>query len=383
MSSPRFLLILSLILIATTLRTPITAIGPLFADISATLSLSATSTGIIASLPLLLFALMSPITARMANRWGLQKPISLALVLMMLGLAIRASGLISGLYVGTALVSIGIAIGNVLLPGWVKMHFPRQIGKYTALYVLVMGLTASLFAALAVPVAQLTDWRGALLCPLLMPILAFIVWQIMPTSQPQQTTINTHQPTVNVWRSPAAWAITAYMCLCSSTFYVVINWLPSMLLSLGINKVDAGLMDGALQVASALVGIVLAILMRRWSMAVLAASHALCVALGMAGLILLPQAAWLWCILLGYGGGAVFIIALTLMSSVASHPLQSAALSSMAQFIGYLIASIGPPLAGAIHDHTGSWLVVQIGFVAAALLMAGLGYRAGQYRSLA
>jgi MFS transporter, CP family, cyanate transporter len=61
---------------------------------------------------------------------------------------------------------------------------------------------------------------------------------------------------------------------------------------------------------------------------------------------------------------------------------QAAALSGMAQCIGYLLAACGPALAGELHEQTGNWTIVLLLGVALAVAMAGLGGLAGRQRTV-
>ncbi len=48
------------------------------------------------------------------------------------------------------------------------------------------------------------------------------------------------------------------------------------------------------------------------------------------------------------------ILGLTFIGLRASSAHQAAALSGMAQSVGYLLAACGPPLMGKIHDANGN-----------------------------
>jgi CP family cyanate transporter-like MFS transporter len=58
----------------------------------------------------------------------------------------------------------------------------------------------------------------------------------------------------------------------------------------------------------------------------------------------------MWTLVFGFGSGATMILGLTFIGLRASSAHQAAALSGMAQSIGYLLAACGPPLMGKIHD---------------------------------
>lgn len=380
----RLFLVLALLLFAANLRTPITAISPLFPQLSESLGLTNTSTGLLASLPLLIFAIASPIVGKVAIKLGISRLLGWALCLLNLGFLLRAAGSISALYIGTLFCAIGIALGNVLLPSWLKAYFPAQARTLTAWYALTMGLSAAAFAALSVPLAHHWGWQLALAAPFSVALLSAICWYHANRITKQTPVVMTHKFSAShsVWKNPIAWQVSAYMGLCSLTFYIVINWLPAILQDQGISATQAGVLHGGLQIAGALAGLLLSYQLKHVSLPVIASGHAVLVGVGMMGLLFIPQWPLLWCLLLGYSGGGVFIIALTLLSTVPDTAAESASLSGMSQSLGYLIASTGPILAGTLHEYWQSWVPVQWLFIMVCLIMAVLGLCASRHHHL-
>jgi CP family cyanate transporter-like MFS transporter len=95
--------------------------------------------------------------------------------------------------------------------------------------------------------------------------------------------------------------------------------------------------------------------------------------------ILYGPPAWImtFCGLLGVGMGAMFGIALTFQVIRARTTDNAARLSSMAQCVGYLIASVGPLVLGLVN-HTAdarlastAWLLVLAALTMTAGLFAG------------
>ena len=86
-------------------------------------------------------------------------------------------------------------------------------------------------------------------------------------------------------------------------------------------------------------------------------------------------AATLWVVLLGLGQGASFSLALAFFALRSPDPGHAAALSGMAQSVGYLLAAAGPILFGVLRDATGAWKVplALLLAITACLLIAGLG----------
>jgi CP family cyanate transporter-like MFS transporter len=78
---------------------------------------------------------------------------------------------------------------------------------------------------------------------------------------------------------------------------------------------------------------------------------------------------------LGLGQGACFSLALTFFALRAPDSEHAAALSGMAQSVGYLLAAAGPFLFGVLRDATHAWNVplALLLAITVCLLIAGLG----------
>lgn len=125
------------------------------------------------TLPLLAFALISPLAAPVARRFGVERSLFAALLLICAGIAIRSLPSPYLLFGGTAVIGGGIALGNVLLPGLIKRDFPHSVARLTGAYSLTMGAAAALGSAMVVPLAlNGFGWQGALLMLMCFPLLA-------------------------------------------------------------------------------------------------------------------------------------------------------------------------------------------------------------------
>jgi CP family cyanate transporter-like MFS transporter len=181
------------------------------------------------------------------------------------------------------------------------------------------------------------------------------------------------------WRSPLAWQVTAFMGLQSLGFYVMVGWLPSLLRSRGESAHAAGWMVSAYQVVNLLVSLALLLLIDRLAgQRAIACTGGLCSAVGYLGLLVAPGAAILWVIVAGIGAGSCFVLALSFMALRAQGPGQTAALSAMAQSVGYLVAAAGPVAFGFLRDASGSWTSSLVMLLATALALAGAGLGAGR-----
>jgi CP family cyanate transporter-like MFS transporter len=182
-----------------------------------------------------------------------------------------------------------------------------------------------------------------------------------------------------VWRSALAWQVTLFLGLNSFVYYVTVSWLPTILRDAGYSPEHAGSLHGALQLATAVPALVLVPVVRHLKDQRLAAfSSSIVTMIGLLGLLLAPEWATIWTVLVGIGTGAAIILGLAFVSLRASSAHEAAALSGMAQCIGYLLAALGPTLVGWLHSDLGGW-GVPLGLCAAlCLVMALFGLLAGR-----
>lgn len=380
------LLIAGILMIATTLRVTFTGAAPLLETIRSDYGLSTAQTGLLTTLPLLAFALVSPLAAGIARRFGMERSLFAAMLLICVGIALRSLPSAALLFAGTAIIGCGIALGNVLLPGLIKRDFSQHVARLTGAYSLTMGAAAALGSALVVPLAlHGFGWRGALLMLMLFPLLAFLIW--LPqwrTTRSANLSSSRALHERGIWRSPLAWQVTLFLGLNSLIYYVIIGWLPTILTSHGYSEAQAGSLHGLLQLATAAPGLAIPLILHRFNdQRWIAALVSLLCAVGAAGLWFVPGQAVIWTLLFGFGSGATMILGLTFIGLRASSAHQAAALSGMAQSVGYLLAACGPPVMGKLHDASGSWYLPLSGVTVLAIIMAIFGLYAGRDREIA
>jgi MFS transporter, CP family, cyanate transporter len=376
-----FLLVLGIVLLAANLRPALTGVAPLIGQIRADTGISNGVAGLLTTLPLLAFGLLSPIAPRVARRFGMERVLLASLLVLVAGILLRWAGVVAALFLGTVVLGAAIAVANVLLPGLVKREFPEHAGLMTSVYSTSLGISAALAAGMSVPLAQLAGigWRGALAVWALPVLLAGVAWlpQLSRSDQPADPDARSSPGVRDLWRSPLAWKVTLFMGLQSLSYYVTLTWLPEILQAEGMGAARAGWMLGLSQ-AVAIVTMFLSpmIAERRPSQ-----RGVVVVAVGMSGvgalglLVAGSTASTLWVVLLGLGQGAAFSLALTFFALRAPDPGHASALSGMAQSVGYLLAAGGPFLFGVLRDVTGAWKVplALLLTVTICLLIAGIG----------
>ncbi|WP_343721532.1 MFS transporter [Herbaspirillum seropedicae] len=370
-------LIAGILLIAANLRAPVTAVGPVMGLLQQTFALSAGAAGLMLTLPLLCFALVSPLAARTARSLGLERTLLLALLLIGAGILLRSSGTVAGLLAGTCIIGCGIAGGNVLLPSLLKRDFTDDLTRMTAIYALTMNSVSALGSVCAVPLAARLGWAWALAAFIALPLVAMLAW--LPQLQRDTRPANVPARAASIWRQPLAWQVTFFLGTNSLVYYVVTAWLPSILAANGYSAVQAGNLHGLMQLASALPGLLLVPLGPRIrDHRPVAVSMSAATVLSLVGLIGWPQASLVWVPLFGFGTGAVLILGLAFVGTRVSTPPQAAALSAMAQSVGYLLAATGPIVMGRLHDANGGWTPVLVLCAGGAVLMGWLGWLAGR-----
>ena len=376
----RALLVLGIVLLASNLRPALTSVSPLIAQIRTDTGISNGVAGLLTALPLLAFGLLSPIAPRLAYKFGMERILLASLLVLVAGILLRSAEAIALLFLGTAVLGAAIAVGNVLLPGLVKREFPERAGLMTSVYVTALGISAALAAGVSFPITQLgIGWRASLASWALLALLAAVVWipQIR-SDRPTNASVETSQEVSGLWRSSLAWQVTLFMGLQSLAYYVVLTWLPEILQEEGgMSASRAGWMLALAQavgIASMFLAPVLAD--RRPSQRGVVMGAVALTGAGTLGLLLTTDTATvLWVVILGLGQGACFSLALTFFALRTPDPEHAAALSGMAQSVGYLLAAAGPFLFGTLHDATHAWTVslALLFAVVVGLLITGLG----------
>lgn len=120
----RFWLLFGILFLALNLRPALSSIGPLMDEIGKSLNLSETFLGLLTTLPLLAFGLVSTITSLFTKKFGVGKTLLGAMALLTIGIVIRSTNGVFGLYLGTTLLGVAIAFGNVLIPA-LKTKLPQ------------------------------------------------------------------------------------------------------------------------------------------------------------------------------------------------------------------------------------------------------------------
>lgn len=376
-------MMLSIILVAFCLRIIITGVGPLLPEITKSLGLSGSASGLLTTLPLIAFAVVSPLTGGIGRRLGEGRTVLIGLCLILLGTVLRSTAGILGLFLGTAIVGVGTAIGNVLLPAVVKAEYPTRVGQVTAYFTVAMVAAAAIGLALNVPLSTAgLGWNGALMIWGIAVVITGFIWRKnvslrLGTTDPAEAASD-QKP---IWKSGLAWCVTLYFGINSLIFYAVIGWLPTILQSSGMAGQTAGVVTSLYQVVSLAPSLLVPTLAgkRRDQRGWLLLGSILNI-IGITTLMASSAAAAQVAatIILGLANGCAFSMGLALMGFRAKNAVDAARLSGFAQSVGYALAATGPLVVGWLHDLTPNWNI-GLGYILFTCMVALLaGQKAGR-----
>ncbi|UDM72822.1 CynX/NimT family MFS transporter [Vagococcus fluvialis] len=381
-----YLLLLGIIMIATNLRAPITSVGPLVGTITNSLNLTGAQAGLITTLPLIAFAIISPIAPKLARKFGTETTILGALILIILGLSIRYLPSISTLFLGTAILGCGIAIGNVLIPSIVKQEFQNQSGLVTGIYSVSMNLTGAIASGVSIPLIEKLGWtwNQAFSLWIILAALALLAWLPQLKNKKATPEVNVVDTNNSIWHSSLAWSVSLFMGIQSFIFYVLVAWLPEMLISQGIPSSKSGGMLSLLQLTLLPTTFIIPIIAeKRPNQKSLVVISFTLFTLGISGLMFSSLAVIsLSIIAIGIAGGIAFSLSMMFFNIRTSTPKEAADLSGMAQSIGYILAAVGPFLFGLLHDLTNNWQSSLFLLIGMTIILLFVGLNAGSSKKV-
>lgn len=349
--------------------------------------LSNTVLGLLTTLPLIAFGILSTLTPLFTRKIGIEKSLAGALLLLTVGIVLRSFGLVSTLFLGTIFLGIAIAFGNVLLPALVKRDFNKYSGVMTSLYSSMMGLGASLGAGLSVPLAENLsgNWKSSLGIWAILAFIAFCVWlPQVKYSTPTTSNRSFLRSLKDLGGNSLAWKVALFLGLQSFVFYVVLAWLPDILISKGFDSSEAGWYLSLSQITGLIGSILVPTLASRrndqrgfvWLLLIL---ETVC----LAGIWFAPNAGLaIWISIFGASLGGSFSLALLFIVLRTGDSQTAAELSGMSQSVGYLLAALGPILIGASFDVTGNWTIAFFLLLVSIVVKVFVGLGAGKDRQL-
>jgi CP family cyanate transporter-like MFS transporter len=376
---------IGVLLIAVNLRVSFVSVGPVLANISGDLDLTSAAAGFLTGLPLIAFAVFSPVAPAFASRLGLARALWMSLLILASGIVLRSLPVPGLIWAGTGLIGLAIAFLNVLLPSLVERDFPMRVSQLTGSYTATQAAVAAMGAAVVVPVAQTSPagWRLALGIWAGLALIAMAV--LLPWLRRHSSgSVDAAKPAVSYrspWVSALGWQVTIFMGLQSIAFYVLMAWLPTIEQSRGVPAATAGIHLSVFLLVSVFASLGAGGILHRGSdQRLVSFASGAAMVVTFLGLAIAPDLILLWVVLGAIGCGSLIVIALSMFSLRTVNHTQAASLSGMAQSVGYGLAAVGPVMFGGLRDLSGDWtlpLLVTAGIMA---ILAMTGVLAGRNR---
>ena len=358
-----FLILLGIILLSANLRMVITSIPPLLNFIQQSLHISKSIIGILTTIPLICFALLSVIVPPIAKKIGNELSIFVSLIILLIGNSFRIFSS-SLMIIGTIFIGIGLTFLNVLLPSLVAEYYPNKTSLLTSIYTLIMTLCSAVSAGISVPLTNILSWQKTILIFSIPIIINIGVWTpILKENSVPQKEIQQKQNEINynhiVWYKKTAWAMALYAGLESLIFYTLITWLPTIVVSRGLSSDTGGMLLSLFQffsLPSAYIIPIWAEKSKHQNTIILLIGLGFLIGIG--GMLVNTTNIYILAclfIILGLSATGAFSLLMTLFNLKTTNHQQSAAISGMSQSVGYVIAAIGPVTFGYIHNIINAW----------------------------
>lgn len=367
--------VVAILLLGLNLRGPIIAVSPVLDTIAADLHVGEATAGLLTSLPVLCFGVLTPFASALLARAGLGRGVSISLAVLVVGIAVRSVAGLPGALAGTVLIGAGITVGNIAVTVLIGRDLRRHSGTVLGAYTASLNVGSMLTLALTVPLSDALGWRTALAAWGGLVLVAAAAWSFAVRDGPESGRAPAPSPARAAdggpvwWRRPVAWALTTAFAGQAFSYYGVTAWLPLLLRDeLGLSAGGAGTSASVFQVAALAGAFGVPVLLRvlpgpRAVVLVVAAAWATLPV----GLLLAPQLWPVWCGIGGaaQGGGLVVIFALVVRTS--RDLVENRRMSALVQGGGYVVAAAGPTVVGAVHAATAGWtapLLVVLGAIA-------------------
>ncbi|MEX5237960.1 MFS transporter, partial [Kocuria arenosa] len=364
--------VVGIVLVALSLRGPIIAPTPVITQLQSDLGLSAATAGLLTGLPVLLFALVTPLASKLIGRFGPEAAVLTCLTGVLAGTVIRSAGPTAAVLAGTVVIGTAIAIGNIVVPVIIRRDVSwRRIPVVTAAYTAALNVGSMITALGTAPLAAAVGWRAALAAWAVLTLAALGFWLVVARrragtpsaapsapAEPDTATGALRQARGTAQIRRTGWWLTLAFCGQAISYYSVTAWLPTLLadtrgLSLAASGASASLFQVA-AIAGALGVPLLATRTPAW--APVAVIGALWITLPV-GLLIAPEGYLVWSVLGGVAQGGGFTTIFSIVARIVRTDAEAAGTSARIQGSGYLAATIGPPLVGALNSGTGGWTV--------------------------
>lgn len=380
--------VLAIGLLSLNLRIPTAATGPLLPIIGADTGHGETVLSLLTTIPLVLVFVIAPITPRITGRFGRSRVIGCVLVLIIVGTMVRSFPGNLGLFAGTTILGIAIALGTVLGPAAVAASRRAWRGWLTATFTMTLSLGPAMALGLTIPMMTGfgLEWRGALLLWGVVGVLGLGFWlaytrlltrREVAADGAREGAADAANPiarAVPVVRDPRVWGLAVYLGTTSLIFYVSSTWLPTTFAQMGLDADGAGGYTSLISIIAIPFAFLAPLALRRgWGMLIVPLGPL--IACAGAVLLLTAESGGVLgtSVLLGIAQGICLGVSYGLVVEFATSPEHAASVSAVTSTVGIALAAGGPLAFGFGLEVTGSYVVPVVGLGVIALLQALLG----------
>ena len=211
-------------LVALNLRPFIAGIGPLAADIGAHTGLDLKRMSLLTLVPMLLMGLVAFAGPAVQARLGGRRAVLLALALLAAGSSLRLWASAGWQLIGTAaMLGLGAAVVQAVLPGIIKRQFPRHVGVVMGLYSSMLMAGGALGAQLSpLAAAASGDWRIGLAW---MAVPALLALALAARSLPPDEAVRSGRMAAATYLArPRVWLLMACFGLVNGGYSSVVAW---------------------------------------------------------------------------------------------------------------------------------------------------------------
>ena len=378
----KVIILLGIIFLGMVLRTPITSVGAIIGPLKKLLEINNTVAGLITTIPLIAFAIFSPLVAKISNKIGLEKTIFLATIVASIGLLLRFYINTSVFFVITFIIGVGITVGNVLLPGLTKKYFPENLGVMTGFYAVVMNISASIAAGISYPILN-TNIGGekfstglAVNIWLIISLINIIIYSVIIKNNKVEKIDNKKIGSKGYLKSLKMWSVMLSMGLQSALFYCSVSWFAEIMISKGFTPSEAGLLLSISQFAqfpsTFLVPVLAEKIKNKLIIPIFITMGYIVSLIGMIHIHGNFSLMIIYIVLFALAGGGSFSYVMYLFSAKSKNEEEAADVSGLAQAGGYWLAAIFPPLLGYIRDILNWDVAIYILIATASLLFITL-----------
>ncbi|MHC5227316.1 MFS transporter [Enterococcus sp. LJL99] len=365
--------------VAFSLRIGISSIPPLLPVLKKELLITEIEGSFLTSIPVVCMGIFAFLVPYIQEKLGRRKGIYYFLLLLSLGILLRAiaSSYYSLLFTAF-LIGIAIAIIGPLLSGFIKFEFPQKVGLAIGVYSLSMGVGAAFSSGSITHLTQWLNgqWNVALASFSIITLIAAFVWYKMTENVGYEVVKKEKEPLP--LHNLQAWKVTLYFGLQSGIFYGITTWISSIAYNRGLSLSAASYLLTFYTLIQMSASFFIPFLMdyfgttKKWSF-----FSSLFVCCGI--IFMLSTNSYLLFIFgvffVALGLGGLFPIALLLPIQLTNSGKEASSWTSMVQSIGYIIGGLIPVLMGVLAEkstirYASLWFLLIL-----AILLIGINFK--------